>query len=60
MKIYGEFFDSLLYKNLGDILFMVLLEYKDLLKVFKVLKKIFVFNELKKEKKLVKIEKLIN
>lgn len=60
MKIHGELPDSLLQKSSGDTLLMVLLEYKDLPKASKTPKKIFAFNESKKEKKPEKIEKPIN
>lgn len=60
MKIHGELPDSLLHKDSGDTLLMVLLEYKDLPKEPKAPKKIFAFNE-KKEKDPPKvIEKPLN
>lgn len=60
MKIHGELPDSLLHKNSGDTLLMVLLEYKDLPKVSKTPKKLFAFNEKKKKEQPKSAEKPIN
>lgn len=60
MKIHGTLPDSLLYKDSGDTLLMVLLEYKDLPREPKAPKKVFAFNESKEKKPPKEVEKPVN